>query len=425
MTSSMQQAIRLLQLPSVELCQELDAMLQSCIFLEIDESDQFSDGYKNFSLAATHPSFTEDTSAVPETLDSYLRWQLNFLSLNSIESAIAEVLIDGINEKGYLKISLQDVITVLNIEALDISMVLAVLQKIQEFEPAGVAARTEQECLSIQLERKVLNKAVKLNALKLLETCYEDLADNSWATLQKKAGLSEIEIQLAMSAIQSLDPFPGWKIGDSSISYCIPDLLVTKHNDRWSVTLNKSVSPRVRISPYYKRVICSSDNYADNGHWRQQLKHAQCFVRGLNNRYSTLLQVMYALLAKQQDFFELGEPAMKVLSMRSVAKDLGLHESTVSRAVRGKYVQTPRGLLPMNYFFSADVCSQGVSAVALQAAIRKIIASENIHAPLSDANVQQALATMNINVARRTVTKHRRSLGFSSSRQRKGRKCGR
>lgn len=420
MTLNMKQMIKLLQLSSVDLCQEVNDMLESCVLLEVDDQDFRGNRVTHVSYGWDYECDVEVCS-LPETLHEHLSWQLNLLSLSSFERLVAEVLIDGIDDKGYLTVTPEEVLSTLKAEAVGISSVLPVLHKIQGFDPAGVAARTQQECLSLQLERVDAPFSVKKNAFYLLEKCYSELIHGDLSALKYKTGWCIDDVSMAFNVITCLHPFPGHIIDSARVVYCTPDVFVFKNDDSWSASLNPRVSPILKINSHYVNSInvLPDAKAKEVKFWRNQLRDARFFVRGLNNRYSTILQVMHILVEKQQRFLDQGEEGMQVLSMQSVAAELGLHESTISRVVQNKYVQIPQGVVAMNYFFSSGVSNQNISAVALKSHIRQMITRENQEQPFSDIGIQQQLQRLNISVARRTVTKYRKELGFASSRHRK------
>ena len=333
MTLHMQQMIKFLQLSSAELCHEVSSMLEACVLLEMDDSST-QPIRTSYALNASDFGQEIENYSQPDTLSDYLFRQLALLSLTPLERVIGEVLIDGINDKGYLTVMPDEVHSLLSDEVDSISDVLLVLQKIQDFEPAGIAARTQQECLSLQLERMSVSSTLKSKAFYLLESCFYELIDNDQTSLRKKTGWSASVLTSVVDVIRSLNPFPGWIFSSVRASYCVPDVIILKQDEQWCARLNREVSPVLRVNSQYVKAVNAqlySCSKKETMYWREQLKDARCFVRGLNNRYSTLLQVMRVLLVKQYDFLERGVEGMRSLSMRCVAEILGVHESTVSR----------------------------------------------------------------------------------------------
>ncbi len=430
MTMQMRLMIRLLQLSSVELLEEVAAMLESCVLLERNEaSSQTGIKYaRSQSFDKFNQGQFEELPAV-DSLHDILKRQLDLLSWDPVERLIAEMLIDGINDNGYLVITPEEVLSNLRPYA-DITLinVFTVLQKIQQFEPVGIGARTYQECISLQLMRSDISKSVKKDALLLVEKCYPYLSGSDYLSLKKKSGLSTKKVDRVMTVLKSLNPFPGREICNKSVEYLIPDVIVLKRDGFWDVSLNLAVTPSVSINRSYvealnnQKLLVSTNKKGENEpvFWKQQLKDANSFVRGLNNRYFTLLKVMRKIVYEQYEFLERGDAYMRPLLIGSVALELNLHESTISRVVQNKYVQLPQGIVPMSYFFSPGITDKSVSSVAVRAQIKKFILNENPSKPLSDAVLAKELKLqLSYNVARRTVAKYRKILGFASSRQRK------
>ncbi|MCY4329853.1 MAG: RNA polymerase factor sigma-54 [Endozoicomonadaceae bacterium] len=427
MNMHLRQMINLLQLPSSDLLTILNEITANCIFLEL-ETNHCSTADNVFRGAEFYGdsrccSYDMDAYAVTATLHQQLLEQTRLLSLSPIEQVIADVLIDGINDRGYLKITPEEVLSTINIDKISVSDVLSVLEKIQQFEPSGIAARTQQECLCLQIEQyKGIALQSKQNALYLLKKYYTDLAQNDIRLLQKKTKLTQEAIHDALLLIRNLALNPGWVVSNDNTCFCIPDIIISKTDDIWHAHLNRTVSPRLTINCHYMNIVketTATVNMDNLTYWKDELQNAKNIVNGLNKRYITLVKIANTIILKQRKFLEKGDRYLKVVSMREIATELGLHESTISRAVQNKYIQLPHKVLPMRYFFSSMVCTQGLSSVALQAHIRQLISVEPVSKPLTDTKLQHLIKQTGFDVSRRTITKYRKKLGVASARERK------
>ena len=420
----LRRVIRLLQTPSLELHQELNKLIETHVLLELACDEDNIDQVAEY-LPGRHMSGGDiaDSLSVAETLHDYLTWQVDILSLSEPDRLIAAAVIDAINDKGYLQTTTEELADTVLGNRLAVSAVVEVLQKIQTLEPAGIAARTPQECLLLQLKRISLPPLVRRYSQYILEVHYEDIAHGDpW--LLKKTKLSADTLNASMKVIRSLNPYPGLQIGQTDTPVCIPDLFVDKREDRWHVHLNNLLSPRLVVNSTYIQVI-ERLKYAKPSqgsrikYWNQQVRDACFLAKGLDTRYSTMLQIMRCIVEEQPLFFERGEEFMKPFSMQYLATKLGLHESTISRAVQNKYVQTPRGIFAMNYFFSGKTCNSDLSVLALKAIIRRLIENEAEKKPLSDTEICNTLHAQQICIARRTVAKYRKDLGYRPAKQRR------
>lgn len=486
LTPQLQQAIKLLQLSSLELEQEIQAQLDSNPLLEADDDEDthpeisqnelndasdyqteepdpcgldeqmqqteirddlpvdtdWDDIYTHQSTALGTPEFEEreDNRTSHNSIWDHLRWQMNLAHFSSVDRLIADCIIDGIDERGYLTIALEDVkqaalqqlsslddlaLNTLAIYSLDepieLDEVEVVLKRIQNFEPVGVGARSLQECLSIQLNNLPEHVASRADALKLLQH-HDLLISNDLNRLMRQTQLNQDELKQALALIQQLNPYPGQKFSDPERDHQVPDVIVSKKNNRWVVQLNTDILPKLRVNSYYAGLIKRADSSSDNQYLRLHLQEARNFIKGVDERHKTLLKVATCIVAHQKDFLELGAEAMKPLVLRQIAEETGLHESTVSRVTTQKYIHTPRGLLELKYFFSSYVgTSSGgeCSSTAIRAMIKKIIQDENTTKPLSDNAIAELLQRDGIDVARRTVAKYREALNIGSSSERR------
>lgn len=479
MTPQLQQAIRLLQLSTIELQQEIQEALDANPLLEggdddfgefsadtdvslaninrdtATESDTSSDEYsepveRDTSDAITEQNIQEDlpldnnwddlVSAAPvnngalpdddmvyqgetsETLQDYLRWQMQLTPFSETDRAIAEIIIEAIDETGLLTISCQDILDSLAREDVEADEVEAVIKRIQLFDPIGVGARSVQECLLVQL-RQFAPDTPYLNDAKQIISEYTDfLANRDFRSLMRVTKLKEEELKEVMRLIHSLNPRPGADVIRQEQQYVIPDVIVTKVKGRWQVELNPDAMPKVRINQQYAAMSRTARNSADTQFIRSHLQEAKWFLKSLESRNETLLKVTNCIVQQQQAFFEHGEEAMKPMVLNDVAEMVSMHESTISRVTTQKYMHTPRGIFELKFFFSSHVSTESggeCSSTAIRAFIKKLVAAENPAKPLSDSKMAEILSEQGINVARRTIAKYRESLFIPPSNQRK------
>ncbi|MSR13749.1 MAG: RNA polymerase factor sigma-54 [Gammaproteobacteria bacterium] len=480
MTPQLQQAIRLLQLSSLELSLEIQQALDSNMMLELeDEEDHFEAPdlvAPEYSVAeyeaeesdfggddweSSAPSTTEDipeelpvdsdwedlfdstlpqgapanpndddasfetASAHQESLQEHLLWQVNLLPMTELDRRIAHAVIDAINDAGYLEIDIdeiKDVVVRDTQEAVLIEEVVAVLKQIQALDPAGVGARNPQECLLLQLRQFAVETAWREEAIRVCEDYLELLAARDYPQLMRRLKLSQEELRQVITLVQSLNPRPGSTFGDSKTEYLVPDVFVRKVKSRWKVELNPQTIPQVRINPYYASMIRRAENGAANNSLRTHLQEAKWFIKSLQSRSETLLRVATAIVERQRAFLDHGEEAMKPLVLHDIAETLSMHESTISRVTTRKYMYTPRGTFELKYFFSSHVATLlggEASSTAIRAVIRKLIAAENVGKPFSDSKIASILLKQGINVARRTIAKYREGMQIPPSNERK------
>lgn len=480
MTPQLQQAIRLLQLSTLDLQQEIQEALESNPMLErqedgddFDNSDPMADNAESKPVAETQDtSFQESTptvdsldegewneripnelpvdtawediyqtsaSSLPsndddewdfttrtsagESLQSHLLWQLNLAPMSDTDRLIAVTLIDCINNQGYLDESLEEICESFDPE-LDIELdeIEAVLHRIQQFEPAGIGARNLSECLLLQLRQLPASTPWMAEAQRLVRDYIDLLGSRDYSQLMRRMKLKEDELRQVIELVQSLNPRPGSQIESSEAEYVVPDVIVRKDNERWLVELNQEAVPRLRVNPQYAGFVRRADTSADNTFMRNQLQEARWFIKSLQSRNETLMKVATQIVEHQRGFLDHGDEAMKPLVLHDIAEAVGMHESTISRVTTQKYMHTPRGIYELKYFFSSHVStSEGgeCSSTAIRAIIKKLVAAENQKKPLSDSKIAGLLEAQGIQVARRTVAKYRESLGIAPSSERK------
>ena len=483
MTPQLQQAIRLLQLSSLELNGEIQEALDSNMMLEVVEDgdtgassddsqinghqrgnderdgqaisnelspeaevrataddmpgdlpvdsdwDELYDGlnsYQPTGIASEGGAKEFDNfHSATGSLREHLLWQINLMPLSDTDRAIAFALIDGLNSDGYLEGNIEEVHALLvNGEALDIDLdeVEAVLKQIQGLDPVGVGARDLRECLLLQL-RQLGETTDWLNEAKQICNEYlEALGTHNYAQIMRRMKLSEEDLHQVINLIQSMNPRPGAPYNEDPPEYVVPDVFVRKDNGRWKVELNIDTIPHLRINPFYAGMIKRADKSAENGSLKSHLQEARWFIKSLQSRSETLLRVATAIVERQRAFFDHGEEAMKPLVLHDIADVLGMHESTISRVTTRKYMHTPRGIYELKYFFSSHVgttIGSEVSSTAIRAIIKKLIAAEHAPKPLSDSKIAELLCDQGIKVARRTVAKYREAMSIPPSNERK------
>ena len=456
MTPQLQQAIYLLQLSNIELNAMIQEQLDSNLMLETEDdkdedenSNSINSGEeKDTAEFDSEREFNENDSNIisknknnPEnqyselafekeddrykSLEEELRWQLNLMPITDNDKVISEIIIDSLNDDGFLEISLNEILNTANTTIEDIALdeVEAVLKIIQSLEPAGVGARGAQESLLIQLNQLDQKIPEVKKSKEIIMNYFELLVAHDYKKLTKKLKIDESELKEILSFIKyKLNARPGSQISSSRTEYTVPDVNVKKINDKWIVKLNKDAIPELRINSIYKKMIRKGNNSADNQTMKTHLQDAEWTIKSLQHRNDTLLSVAKCIVEHQSDFLEHGEEAMKPLILQNVADSLGMHESTISRATTKKYMQTPRGTYELKYFFPSHVSTDyghKKSSTAIQALIKKFIDTEEPTKPLSDEKISILLKEEGVNVARRTIAKYREAMAIPTSNERK------
>lgn len=477
MTPALQQAIRLLQLSTLDLKQEIQQAIESNLMLELDDeapaesepegepretaadSDEAPGHELSAEVAAVEvrgdadipdempvdsdwseiydvsPSrergdadddeladFRRANLRESETLQEHLRWQARLLPLKEWEAEVVEYLIDAIDEDGYLQGWDEACEHFRGAMGVTPAQLEPLLRRVQEFDPPGVAARDLGECLRLQLLQIDARSQGHALALQLVDKHLAQLARRDYAGLRRATGHDEAQLRVALALIQRLQPHPGRPYAAHESDYIEPDVFVAKHQGRWRVSLNREASPQVRINPHYLSMVKRADSSRDQLTMKTHLQEARYFLHSLQSRNDTLLRVSQCIVEEQRAFLDYGPEAMRPLVLRDVAAQLGIHESTVSRATANKYLLTPRGLFELKHFFSSHVqTSDGgvASATAIQAMLKRLIAAENPAQPLSDATLAEMLQKEGIQVARRTVAKYREAMNLPPSHERR------
>ena len=454
MTPQLQQAIRLLQLPTLELQAQIQQALETNVMLEAAEDIEPTaslealaedDRNERDGVDTDEPvveigdEWTEPTAAESETpwsgsgdgaqdfadeagqtLQDHLLWQLEMARLPADAMTIGRALIDAISDDGYLTETLKAIADTVAPEILaGEAEVEAVLTTIQQFDPAGVAARTVGECIELQLRQ--LDPATQgLDAAFILAHQHLELvADQQFSLLQRQMHCSGEELDVALALVRSCHPRPGSTIQPVHTEFVVPDVYARRSPQGWIVELNQASVPRLRLNESYAGMITRA---ADHAVLRTQLQEARWLLRSLEIRNDTMLRVARSIVERQSAFLDRGEESMEPMILRDVAEAVQLHESTVSRVTTGKYLHTPRGVFEFRYFFSSQVPGDdgaGVSSTAIRAKIRKLIAQETAARPLSDSQIAELLSTDGVQVARRTVAKYREALAIPTSSERR------
>jgi RNA polymerase sigma-54 factor len=454
MTPQLQQAIRLLQLPTLELQAQIQQALESNVMLEAvedsegtasleiltednrDEGGTSEDDEPVVELGDEWPEPTAAESETPwsgsgdaaqdfedeagQSLQDHLTWQLELAHLPAAAMTIGRALIDAINDDGYLTESLQAIAETVapEIRASE-SEVEAVLAIIQQFDPAGVAARTVSECIELQLRQLDPATPGLDAAIELAHRHLEQVAEQQFSLLQRQMHCSGEDLDVALALVRSCHPRPGSTIQPVHTEFVVPDVYARRSPQGWIVELNPASVPRVRLNESYAGMLTRA---ADHAVLRTQLQEARWLLRSLEIRNDTMLRVARSIVARQSAFLDRGEESMEPMILRDVAEAVQMHESTVSRVTTGKYLHTPRGVFEFRYFFSSQVPGDdgaGVSSTAIRAKIRKLIAGEPPGRPLSDSQIAESLSTDGVQVARRTVAKYREALGIPPSSERR------
>jgi RNA polymerase sigma-54 factor len=393
--------------------------------LPIDSS--WDDVYEYAMESGAHSAETiefETQRSKSSTLLDHLLWQVELTSFSERDRAIALAIIDSINADGYLSCSPEEIFQGLlgQLDDLDLDEVMAVLHRVQNFDPAGVAAIDLKECLRLQILQLPEFTPYKEEALTLVTRHLNLLATHEQSKLMRKMGVTETQLNHVVALIRTLNPKPGAQIQDTDSEYVTPDVYVSKQNNEWRVSLNPDIAPKLRINPFYSGLIKRADNSKDNVCMKDHLQEARWFIKSLHSRNDTLLRVAKCIVEKQSEFLEHGSIAMKSMVLRDIAKELELHESTISRVTTQKYMHTPNGIVEFKYFFSSHVSTEGggeCSSTAIRAFIKELISNENLAKPLSDSKIAKLLKEKGINIARRTIAKYREAMLISSSSQRK------
>ncbi|GAB2522994.1 RNA polymerase factor sigma-54 [Lysobacter humi (ex Lee et al. 2017)] len=451
MTPQLRQAIRLLQLSAVELEVEMTEAVETNPLLEWDEgdgvlqvedapapdqaerfeeamldapeswSDHELDGWAERTAGAGADDGAAEQVAEPETLQDHLLWQLHLSHLSPRDRAIGVAIIDAIADDGYLREPLEAIAASLGDPRPTEDEMLPVLHCIQHFDPVGVGARSIGESLQVQLGALDPCTPGRDLALRIAASLLDRLPRLGAAGIASELAEPVDAVERAIALLLSLDPRPGAQLGGvSTDTYIAPDVVIWRAQGQWRVALAEHSRPKLRINRSYEALIARTSS-TDAAYLRGHLQEARWLLKNLEARGDTLLRVAHCLVERQTAFLEQGEAGLRPLTLREVASELGLHESTISRAIARKYARTPRGTLPLRAFFASGVgagTAEETSSTAVQSMIRQLISDENPRKPLSDARLAEMLQAAGVPVARRTVAKYREALSIPSSQER-------
>jgi RNA polymerase sigma-54 factor len=462
MTPQLQQAIRLLQLPSLELQAHIRELLESNVMLEAEEEFEPTGLYETVaapvadsevrpapalesepqdSVEVLEDSWSGEAAGGPSdspwnagdddrqqeyaddsgrSLREHLLAQLEIATLSPRELAIASAIVDAINDDGYVTDPLEAISATLRPEVLcEVGEVERVLGLVQHLDPPGIGARTVGECIALQLRQLDPDTPGLATALELAAHHLELVAERESTLLKRELRASDEEIATALALVRSCHPRPGSIVSASPAEYVVPDVLVRRTDHGWSVEINAATLPRVRLNQGYASLIGRASSHAS---MRAQLQEARWLLKSLEIRNETLTKVARSIVERQIDFLDKGEEFMRPMILRDIAEAIEMHESTVSRVTSGKFMHTPRGVFELRYFFSSQVegaDGSGTSSTAIRAKIRKLIREEDAAAPLSDSRIAEILSGEGIPVARRTVAKYREAMNLAPSNERR------
>ena len=463
LTPQLQQSIRLLQLSTLELNQELEKYLLENPLLEREDEDGYAtvapppingeiresanaqderhepanesaegdearsgtgdeEGWPGDGSYGSSPAGNrddddgdyQDIQAATTSLSDHLIWQLGLTQLSDRDRMLVRVLIEALDEDGYLFQSLDELAEImppeLDIEPEELQIAL---KHLQNFDPTGVGGRCAQECLALQLQILPADATRDL-ALTVVRQHLELLAGRDFAKIKKLTGCDDDALRAAHALIRGLNPRPGAQYTPLDARYIIPDVIVKKIRHHWQANINPDAYPRLRINRLYAQML-SGQRRGENTGMSGQLQEARWLLKNVQQRFDTIQRVSQTIVDRQRQFFEHGEVAMRPLVLREIADILGLHESTVSRVTTQKYMATPRGIFELKYFFGSHVATDtggACSATAIRALIKQLVGAEDPKKPLSDSQIAEILGQQGIVVARRTIAKYREALNI-------------
>ena len=448
MTPQLQQAIRLLQLPILDLNAQIQEALEENIMLEMEDlpdvprtdtnstaevetikadelwesraAERSQDGGWN-GEGRPVSEFADESG---ETLHEHLYWQLEIENFTPREALIGEALVDSINDDGYLIADVEEIVSsVATQPPVSLEEAERMLFKLQRLDPVGVGARSLSECVMRQIEQLDTDTPGYQLALDIADGHLDLVASRSYGELRRGLRTSEDNLHEALALVKACNPKPGLAVSPAAAQYVIPDVFVRKIDGRWQVEISPTGVPRLSVNQQYANLLRGSSEHAV---LKTQLQEARWLIRSLEIRNDTLLKVATSIVSRQVHFFEKGEEAMKPMVLRDIAEEIGMHESTISRVTTNKYMHTPRGVFEFKYFFSSHLASasgEDQSSTSVRAKIRKLIGAENPAKPLSDSKITQLLKEEGISVARRTVAKYREAMNIPSSSDRRTREA--
>jgi RNA polymerase sigma-54 factor len=459
MTPQLQQAIRLLQLPALELQAHIRELLETNVMLEATD-DGHEEGLDTASLENTASPETAETAEGPresavevldegwgehsvgpaeapwsgddddrqqefadaagQSLQEHLLWQLELAKLEPRQLAIARAIVDAISDDGYVTEPLEEIANTLRPEIhCEAAEVEAALADVQALDPPGIGARSVGECIELQLRQLDPSTPGFEAAIQIARHHLERIAGRELAIVKRELRVSDEDLACALALVRSCHPRPGATVSAGSAEYVVPDVFVRRTEHGWAVEINAATLPRVRLNQSYASLIGRNASHAT---MRAQLQEARWLLKSLEIRHETLIKVARSIVERQTAFLEHGEEHMRPMILKDIAEAIGMHESTISRVTSGKYMHTPRGVFELRYFFSSHVegaDGSGTSSTAIRAKIRKLVKDEEAESPLSDGRIAELLSAEGIPVARRTVAKYREAMGIPPSNERR------
>ncbi len=447
MTPQLQQAIRLLQLPVLDLNAQIQDALEENIMLEMEdlpdvprttsestvevEAIKAEDSWQTRSSERIADSgwngegrpindFADESG---QTLREHLYWQLEMEDFSPRQAVIGEAIIDSINDDGYLSVPLDEIEASVD-DKVTLEEIEETLAKVQNLDPVGVGARSLSECIILQLRQLDADTEGLQLAIDITADHLDLVATRAHGELRRTMRASEEELHSALALVKGCNPKPGLAVSPAAAQYVIPDVFVRKIDGKWQVEISPTGVPRLSVNQTYANLLRGSGDHAV---LRSQLQEARWLIRSLEIRNETLMKVATSIVARQTEFLEQGDEAMKPMVLKDIAEEIGMHESTISRVTTNKYMHTPRGVFEFKYFFSSHLSSangEDQSSTSVRAKIRKLIGAENPQKPLSDSKIAKMLSDEGIKVARRTIAKYREAMNIASSSERRHRAPG-
>ena len=448
MTPQLQQAIRLLQLPILDLNAQIQEALEENIMLEMEDlpdvpstsaettaevetiradelwqsrsAERIQDGGWN-GEGRPMSEFADESG---ETLQDHLLWQIEMEHFEPRQVLIGEAIVDSINDDGYLEAELDEILDSLDEDPkVTEKEVEKTLTKVQRLDPIGVGARSLSECIILQLSQLDWKTPGLQLAIEIAGDHLDLVATRDYGELRRSLRTSEDDLHDALALIRGCNPRPGLAVSSTAAEYVIPDVFVRKVDDRWQVEISPTGVPRLSVNQQYARLLRGSGEHAV---LKTQLQEARWLIRSLEIRNETMMKVATSIVSRQTDFLEHGDEAMRPMVLRDIAEEIGMHESTISRVTTNKYMHTPRGVFEFKYFFSSHLSSdsgEDQSSTSVRAKIKKLVNGENPAKPLSDSKITNLLKEEGISVARRTVAKYREAMNIPSSSERRVREA--
>ena len=457
MTPQLQQAIRLLQLPALELQAHIRELLETNVMLEpVDDTEAtgvfeaveapvqtqtpertapestvevVDEGWGEQAVGPAETPWNsgddderqqEFADSSGQSLQEHLLWQLELARLQLGELAIARAIVDSISDDGYVTEPLDEIAGTLRPEIeCGAAEVEAVLGGVQALDPPGIGARSVGECIELQLRQLDPATPGFNTAIQIARHHLELVAEREHSLLRRELRATDEEIACALALVRSCHPRPGSTVSTGAAEYVVPDVFVRRTDHGWAVEINNATLPRVRLNSSYASLIGRNASHAS---MRAQLQEARWLLKSLEIRHETLIKVARSIVERQTAFLEHGDEHMRPMILKDIAEAVGMHESTISRVTSGKYMHTPRGVFELRYFFSSQVegaDGSGTSSTAIRAKIRKLVKEEDSDNPLSDGRIAELLSGEGIPVARRTVAKYREAMGIAPSNERR------